>query len=205
MDSPANVNVSGGVLNLTAIHEAAPFLCGNGMTTQNTSGEVMTYERFNQTYGFFEVRAKFPDVTVPGLQSTLWLWPVNKVKYGPLPGSSGEIDFAEWFSQYSNLDIPNIHYPGATSSDTAHCSLDPATFHTFGLEWTSTSMTILLDGTTCLVDHWHPLLPLAPPQPFDQPFFLNLTQALGVDTNLYNPATTPLPATTQVDWVRVWG
>ena len=39
----------------------------------------MTYQRFSQTYGFFEVRAKFPNVTVPGLQSTLWLWPVNKV------------------------------------------------------------------------------------------------------------------------------
>ena len=40
--------------------------------------------------------------------------------------------------------------------------------------------------------------------PFDQPFFVALTQALGVDTNVFNPATTPLPATTQVDYVRVW-
>jgi beta-glucanase (GH16 family) len=204
MDSPDNVSVSGGALSLTAIHQAEPFLCGQN-TTQNTSGEVMTYQHFSQTYGFFEVRAKFPDVTVPGLQSTLWLWPVNRVKYGPVPGQGGEIDFAEWFSQTPNLDIPNVHYIGATSTDSAHCALaNPATFHTYGLEWTSTSLTIFLDGTPCFVDNWHPLFPLTAPEPFDQPFFLNLTQALGVYSNAFNPATTPMPATTQVDWVRVW-
>jgi beta-glucanase (GH16 family) len=205
MDSPDNVSVSGGVLNLTAIHQATPFLCGAN-TTQNTSGEVMTYQHFSQTYGFFEVRAKFPDVTVPGLQSTLWLWPVNRVKYGPLPGEGGEIDFAEWFSQTPNVDIPNVHYIGASSTDTTQCALaNPATFHTYGLEWTSTSLTIFLDGAPCFVDNWHPLFPLTAPEPFDQPFFLNLTQALGVYSNAFNPATTPMPATTQVDWVRVWG
>ena len=205
MDSPDNVSVNGGALSLTAIHQATQFVCGNGVT-QNTSGEVMTYQHFSQTYGFFEVRAKFPDVTVPGLQSTLWLWPVNRVKYGPLPGESGEIDFAEWFSQTPNLDIPNVHYIGATSTDTAQCPLpNPATFHTYGLEWTPSKLTIFLDGTTCMVDYWHPLLPLSPPEPFDQPFFINLTQALGTYSNAFNPATTPMPATTQVDWVRVWG
>jgi hypothetical protein len=30
-----------------------------------------------------------------------------------------------------------------------------------------------------------------------------LTQGLGVKANLYN-ASTPSPATMQVDWVRVW-
>jgi beta-glucanase (GH16 family) len=205
MDSPENVSVSGGALSLTAVHEATPFMC-DLRVTQNTSGEVMTYQRFSQAYGFFEVRAKFPNVTVPGLQSTLWLWPVNQVKYGPLPGEGGEIDFAEWFSQYSNLDIPNIHYIGASSTDTAQCPLpNPATFHTYGLEWTPTSMTIYLDGATCLVDHWHPTYPVTAPEPFDQPFFINLTQALGIGSNAFNAATTPMPATTQVDWVRVWG
>lgn len=32
-----------------------------------------------------------------------------------------------------------------------------------------------------------------------------LTQALGIGTNEFIPGTTPLPATTSVDWVRVWG
>ena len=40
--------------------------------------------------------------------------------------------------------------------------------------------------------------------PFDQPFIMSLTQALGIDSNAFDPNTTPLPATTQIDWVRVW-
>jgi hypothetical protein len=35
-------------------------------------------------------------------------------------------------------------------------------------------------------------------------FFLALTQALGVGTNEFSASSTPLPATTQVNWVRGW-
>jgi hypothetical protein len=42
------------------------------------------------------------------------------------------------------------------------------------------------------------------PAPFNQPFFVALTQALGVGSNAYNPALTPLPATTTIDYMRVW-
>jgi hypothetical protein len=31
-----------------------------------------------------------------------------------------------------------------------------------------------------------------------------LTQELGIGGNAFNPASTPLPATTEVDYVRVW-
>ena len=40
--------------------------------------------------------------------------------------------------------------------------------------------------------------PKTTPQPFDQPFFINLTQALGLGTNNFNRATT------EVQFVRVW-
>ncbi len=207
VDSPNNVSVSGGVLSLTARVESSAFLCGGSITsylTSYTSGMVSTYERFSQTYGLFEVRAKFPAATAPGLQSTLWLWPVNSKLYGPVWPASGEIDFAEWFSQYSNLDIPNVHYVkaiGASNADTAHCTIDPTQFHTYGVEWSPTSLTILLDGTPCLVDDWQSAQ--GGSAPFNQPFILSLTQALGVDTNT-NTAATPLPASLQIDWVRVW-
>jgi hypothetical protein len=41
------------------------------------------------------------------------------------------------------------------------------------------------------------------PEPFNQPFFLNITAALGMGLNAVNMHT-PMPATTKVDWVRVW-
>lgn len=41
-------------------------------------------------------------------------------------------------------------------------------------------------------------------KPFNQPFFINLTQALGLAPNTCNPATTPLLATTEIKYGRVW-
>jgi beta-glucanase (GH16 family) len=207
-DSPENVSVSGGSLNLTAVKEPSPITCdfpGGSFSTQYTSGMVSTDHAFSQTYGVFEVRAAFPDANVPGLQSTLWLWPQNDKAYGSTGHDSGEIDFAEWFSQYADLDVPFIHYnnqPGDIT--TADCTLsDPSAFHTYGVEWNADSITILLDGSVCMTDNWNPETPQTKPEPFNLPFFVILTQALGITTNVPNGAT-PFPATTRVDWVRVW-
>ncbi|HUO47719.1 MAG TPA: glycoside hydrolase family 16 protein [Acidimicrobiales bacterium] len=208
-NGPSNVSVGNGALSLTVRAEAAPFSCsypGGSFTTQYTGGMVSTWGLFSQAYGRFEVRAKLPAATVKGLQETLWLYP-QKLTYGAWP-ASGEIDFAEFFSQYGNLDVPYIHYneAGSDPNVTAYnCSIaDWSQFHTYAVEWTTSGLTILLDGSTCLVDHPSPASPLVAPQPFDQPFVVMLTQALGYGSNAVDPAVTPLPATTQVDYVRVW-
>jgi len=210
VDSPDNISVGDGVLHLTARQEDAPFTCPdpNGdFTTQYTSASVSTTGTFSQTYGRFEVRAAFPHVTVPGVQETLWLWPDDPFRYGYWPWS-GEIDFAEAYSQYPDRVIPFVHYaPGFWdwNSTNNYCLVqDIWAFHTYEVEWTPETITIRFDGQTCLVDDWGPAPPLVKPQPFDQPFFVALTQALGQNGNAFDPSTTPLPATTQVDWVRVW-
>ncbi|UTI66786.1 glycoside hydrolase family 16 protein [Paraconexibacter antarcticus] len=210
VNSPNNISVAGGTLNLTARKEAAPFTCtdpyGN-FTTQYTSGMVSTYGRFGQAYGRFEVRAKLPAATVAGLQESMWLWPVDPYKYGAWPGS-GEIDIAEAYSQYPDRAIPYIHYnaaafdPNVTNTSCLISNL--AAFHTYAVEWTTSTLKIIYDGQTCLIDDWNPASPLIKPQPFDQPFIIALTQALGIGTNAFDPATTPLPATTSIDYVRVW-
>lgn len=210
VNRPANISVSGGTLNLTARKEAAPFTCtdpAGDFTTQYTSGMVSTYGRFGQAYGRFEVRAKLPAATVAGLQESFWLWPVNPYKYGAWPGS-GEIDIAEVYSRYADRAIPYIHYNAAAFdpnvTNTSCFISDVAAFHSYAVEWTTSTLKIVYDGTTCLVDTWNPASPLISPQPFDQPFIIALTQALGIGNNAFDPATTPLPATTQVDYVRVW-
>jgi hypothetical protein len=81
---------------------------------------------------------------------------------------------------------------------------DISAFHTYAVEWTTSTISIIYDGQTCLVDNWNPALLLFKPQPFDQPFMIALTQALGQGSNAFNAATTPLPAVTQVDYVHVW-
>ncbi|MGN6606703.1 MAG: glycoside hydrolase family 16 protein [Jatrophihabitans sp.] len=197
--------MANGLLDLTARRLAQPYLCnvpGAPYTTQYVSGMVDSYGLFAQAYGRFEVRAKVPSQLAAGLQTALWLYPQNPA-YGGWP-SSGEIDIAEMFGNYRNLAVPTVHYdnasdPGATNTT---CAIDPTRFHTYALVWTTDSLQVTIDGALCLDDRWTPLT-MAKPAPFDQPFYLLLTQALGIGTNALT-ATTPLPATTAIDYVRVW-
>jgi beta-glucanase (GH16 family) len=210
-NSPQNISVSGGALHLT-VRKVTPFLC-DGLPTEYTAGMVSTYERFTQTYGRFEVRALLPQATAKGLQETLWLWPANDTKYGKWP-ASGEVDFAEFYSQYPTLDIPYIHYDynTATVDPKTHtntvtadsCKITLSQYNDYAVVWTPGSFTITVNGNTCLIDNYVADGGLTAPEPFNQPFFIALTQALGVDTNAFNPATTPLPATTSIQYVRVW-
>lgn len=205
--SPRNVSVGAGVLRLTVRREAAPFTCvagGSSWTTQYTAGTVMTWNRFDQAYGRFEFRAAFPASTQPGLHSNLWLYHRHNT-YGA-GRVSGEIDVAEWFSQTPNQVYPSLHYEGRVpANDTAwNCFVGaPGGYHKYVLEWTPTQMRFLYDGRLCFTRSWAPAAPLVAPQPFDHPFFVILTQALGGGHNAPVAGTT-LPATTRVDYVRVW-
>jgi beta-glucanase (GH16 family) len=213
VNSPNNISVSGGALHLTARREAAPLNCGGLFTTQYTAGMVSTYSSFNQAYGRFEVRALLPQTAASGLQETLWLWPVNATKYGPWPGS-GEVDFSEFYSEYASLDIPYLHYDyspssanPATNTNTVtatNCQIPLSQYNDYAVLWSPGRFTITVNGNTCLVDNYVADGGLTGSEPFDQPFFVALTQALGIGTNAFNPATTPLPATTSIDYVRVW-
>jgi len=218
VDSPDTINVSGGSLNLTARQLATPMTCNDGahstFTTDYESGSVDTLGTFSQTYGRFDVRAKFPAATVKGLQSSLWMWPTNEATHGT---SSGEIDIAEEYSQYPDRAIPYLHYiPAGTITGALgynksgtnvvtnnYCTVNNVNaFHDYVATWTPTYIQIQFDGQTCMTDYYQSNL--GGSAPFDVPFFMVLTQALGIGTNAFDPATTPLPATTSIDYVRAW-
>jgi beta-glucanase (GH16 family) len=208
VDDPDNIAVSGGTLKLTVRKEAASYSCKTPTTTYSTrytSGMVSTYTKWSQAFGRFEFRAKFPAATAKGLHGALWLWPDNALKYGPWP-LSGEIDVAEVYSQYNDRAIPYVHYwPGTMAQTNNYCLLKVTDWHTYVLEWTTTSIKISFDGKVCVNEPITPAAPLVAPQPFDHPFMLALTQGLGVGGNRLDPATPPaFPATMQVDWVRAW-
>jgi beta-glucanase (GH16 family) len=211
VDSPNNISVSAGALHLTVRKEAAPLMCGQALT-QYSGGMVSTYSSFDQTYGRFEVRALLPQTTVAGLQETLWLWPADDTHYGSWP-DSGEVDFSEFYSQYPTLDVPYIHYEYDSSTTnattntnvpTSQCPISLTQYNDYAVVWSPGSFTITINGTPCLTDNYAADGGLSGPAPFDQPFFVILTQALGIGTNAFDPATTPLPATTSIDYVRVW-
>ena len=199
VNTPQTISVSGGYLNLSVVSDPG-FKCAGNYKSNYLAGMVTTTGKFDQTYGAFEVNAKLPAATVGGLQETFWLYHQAN-NYGP-GAASGEIDFAEFYSAYSMLDIPAIHYTGSSKdpySTTYKCTITPNQFNTYGLDWTPTSLTILYNGQVCLVDH-----PTTGSAPFDKPFFIALTQALGLFGVNAVTARTPMPATTQIDWVRAW-
>ncbi len=72
VNNPNTISVSGGYLNLSVL-KVAPFTCVPGYTSSYQAGMVSSYNRFDQTYGVFQVRAKIPGVTVPGLQNAVAL------------------------------------------------------------------------------------------------------------------------------------
>ncbi|MCW2795126.1 glycoside hydrolase family 16 protein [Nocardioides sp.] len=211
LDSPDNVAVRDGSLVLTARDSGTARHCHPGVfgdpVTPYTSGEVSTLGKFSQAYGRVEIRAAFPDVHVPGLHSALWMWP-DQQSYGPWP-ASGEIDIGEFYTAYPDRVIPYLHHaniPGDPTVTNNFCMVaDPSAFHDYTLVWAPGHIIVAIDGQTC-VDHLvRSTVPPSTRAPFDKPFFINLTQALGMaGRNGFSAATTPLPASLTVDYVRVW-
>ncbi len=198
------ISESGGYLNLSAIKVPSGTPCVGAYKPIYQTGMVTTRAKWTQTYGDFEVRAKIPAATVKGLQEAFWLYPEN-LTYGKWP-ASGEVDFGQTYSEYPTLDIPNVVYTESKSDPNAtsyKCTIDPTQFNVYEVDWTPTTMTILYNGNVCLTDSWLPTQGDPTGAPFNQPFMIALTQAIGSTTNMPT-SSTPFPDTTQVDWVRAW-
>lgn len=203
LNNPSNVSVSGGALHLTVHSVSKPVTCaGQSAPTTYTAGMVSTYRLFSQAYGRWEARIRDTATTSPGLQESFWLWPDDRYATINWP-TTGEIDIAETYSQYSGLAIPFLHYtandnggpiPGTNTA--WNCSAPRGVWNVYDLTWTPTSITIDVNGATCLVN-------TSADPAFNQRYIVALTAALGQGTNALT-LSTPLPATTDVDYVRVW-
>jgi hypothetical protein len=226
VNNPQTISESGGTLNLSVVQVPAmscPTIGGlANFSTQFEGGDVNSSGLFSQEYGFFEAYAEMPASKAEGLQETLWLYPLNQSLHdvnGSNAGSrNGEIDYGEFYSEYPQYDVPAVHYPGASStqgatSDTNACAdlngaMTAGQFNYYGLSWTPTTITAYFNGVPCITDTYAARdTQETPPAPFDQPFFLNFTAALGLNNGTgdqYTAGVTQLPATTHVDWMRVW-
>ena len=232
VDDSDNISVKDGVLRLT-VHKEKQFQSCQASTgtfsTQYTAGSVSTFGKFWQTYGRYSVRAKVPNSTIKGLQETLWLWPNNSAKYASAgPGycePTGEIDFAEFYSNAASRNVPYLHYcfdansvnrttgtnvfnalPPPNAQPGTNCTFDYTQFNVFTLDWEPGVITLYVNNNTCLIDNYQ-ATGLTPPAPFDSPFFIALSQGLGVTISNSDNGTTSktlMPATTQIDYVRVW-
>ncbi|MFZ0141048.1 MAG: glycoside hydrolase family 16 protein [Aeromicrobium sp.] len=203
VDDPNNVAVGGGHLQLTVRKVATPVQC-SGMPANYTSASVSTYKIFSQQYGRFEARMKVHATrgAVPGLQEAFWLWPDVRVPSDVEWPEAGEIDIAELYSQYNRLAVPFLHYTANNNGgpipgvNTAYCAASRGRFVTYTLIWTPSTLTIQVNGRTCLVNS-------SGDPAFQKPYILVFSSMLGVGANALT-AKTPIPATMRVDWVKVW-
>jgi beta-glucanase (GH16 family) len=200
VDDPDNVSVRRGNLRLTVRKESQPLQCAD-KPANYTAGSVSTYRTFGQQYGRFEARIKVADTEVPGLQEAFWLWPDDRVVSAASWPANGEIDIAETYSLYPHIAVPFLHYgtgggpqPGVNTA--WDCPAERGVYNTYVLTWTPTTLTIDINGRTCLVNN-------SADEAFQKPYIAVFTSALGVGANALTPDT-PIPAQMSVDYLKVW-
>ncbi|KAA1428894.1 glycoside hydrolase family 16 protein [Nocardioides antri] len=207
--SDKSIKVRRGVLELTARVMPGNFVCASpsgDFTTKYTGGMIGTRGKFSQTYGRFEVRAKYPTARTSGVHGGFWMNPLSQT-YGAWP-ASGEIDVAEWWSSDPSLVLPSLHYSGRDGRYDSGWSCrvaDVSSYHTYAVEWLPTEMRFFIDGQLCFARSWVPNSPLVAPQPFDHPFSMILNMGVGTPTGSNAiTSSTQLPATYTVDHVKAW-
>jgi beta-glucanase (GH16 family) len=194
---PKNAKVANGQLRLTVKRT------GKAVGCQFTNGAVSTYHRFSQKYGRFQARIKVRATREPGLQESFWLWPDDRIESNVKWPAAGEIDVAETYSQWPDLAVPFLHYTandngGAKDGlNTAwDCKAKRGRWHNYTLLWGPDKIIINVDGKRCLRN-------TSGDRAFKKKYIVAFTQSVGMRGNRPTPDT-PLPATMQVDYIRVW-
>ncbi len=192
-----NVALEDGLLKLTAKLESV----GGSIYT---SGRINTKGKQDFKFGYLEARIKLP--TGGGLWPAFWMLSTNE-EYGGWP-RSGEIDIMEWVGNapkevfgtiHFGNDFPNNSFTGVTLARTL--TDFSADFHTFAVTWTDSKITWYVDGYVYGSKMRSDVAPLL--WPFDKEFHFLLNVAVG-GTLGGTVDNTALPATMEVDYVRVY-
>ena len=185
--------VKDGTLRITALKE-------NGKVY---SGRVYARSKQGWTYGYMEARIKLPKGK--GTWPAFWMMPVN---FRSWP-ADGEIDIMEEVGYHPDYVSSSLHansHVHSNNTQVTHemlCDGAEGEFHTYGILWTATNITTYVDGEVQLSydnrqlgrDDW----------PYDAPFYIILNLAWGGDWGGAEGVDDgALPATMQVDYVRVY-
>ncbi|USQ96459.1 glycoside hydrolase family 16 protein [Caulobacter sp. RL271] len=226
---PETVSVKDGVLRLTAIKRktrglANPWAGPTGpmKTGDYASGKILTQGKASWLYGRVEARARVPGGQ--GVWPAIWMMPELST-YGGWP-KSGEIDILETVNLGAPCDgceggrenrvFGTIHFAGDAAgthrqvSNSTPMPVSSDGFHVYAVEWTPEAITWFVDGrryARAEAADWKRDDQVAGPAPFDQPFHLILNLAFGgrwpEGANAKGIDEAALPATMEVDWVRV--
>jgi beta-glucanase (GH16 family) len=200
---PANVQVSGGNLVITAVKE--DYTGPDGVSRHYTSARLQTKGLFSQQYGRFEARIKVPKGQ--GMWPAFWMLG-NNIDTASWP-ACGEIDIMENIGKEPSIVHATLHapnYPGAgyTAAYTLPSGALSDDFHIFAVEWEPQQLRFYVDGTLYATDT-QSASPSPANWPFStQPFFILLNLAVGGGWPGNPDATTQFPQQMLVDYVRVY-
>jgi beta-glucanase (GH16 family) len=200
---PANIHQQNGSLVITARREE--FNGPDGQSRDYTSARLESRGLFDLKYGRVEARIKIP--RGQGIWPAFWMLGTNFEQVG-WP-ACGEIDIMENVGFEPSKVHGSLHGPGYSGGspltgvyslpDQSHFSDD---YHVFAIEWEPRVIRFYVDGTlfetqsadSVPAGHWA----------FDHSFFLVLNVAVGGYWPGNPDATTDLPQSMLVDWVRVY-
>ena len=152
-----------------------------------TSGLLTTHSTFAQQYGYFEVSAKLPSGN--GMWPAFWLLPTD--------GAKGvELDVLEqvghemvYFTSHSSLDDKTRRTDATFVPDYS------TAFHKYGMLWTSTKVSWLIDGVE--------QASIATPADMHSPMYMLLNMAVGGNWP-GDPDPSFQSASYSVDYVRAY-
>lgn len=212
-DSEQNVFLENGLLNIRALYEPKSFPQDPNRYAQYSSGKINTKEHFSFQYGRVDIRAKLP--TGNGVWPALWMLPEDSV-YGAW-AASGEIDIMEAKGRLPGTTSGAVHFGGQWPVNryiAGEYHFDQGQtfandFHVYSIIWEEDNIKWYVDGEFFFKvtrDQWYSVAaPNNPNAPFDQPFYLIMNLAIGgyFDGGL-TPEASDIPATMQIDYVRVY-
>jgi beta-glucanase (GH16 family) len=194
-DANENIFVENGILTITAKEDTL-----GGMLY--SSGKITTKHKADFRYGRIEASIKLPETQ--GLWPAFWMLSTEE-KYGDWP-KSGEIDIMELLGHQPNKVLGTIHTGLPWTYVVEEFTLSDGTsfaddFHKFSLEWATDTVRWFVDD---ILYHEVTSDSLDPWLPFQEDFHLIFNLAVGGNLPGFPDATTMLPQSMEVDWVRVY-
>lgn len=183
-------SVSGGALHITATpntNYGAQYLSGLVMTGGESDNS--SYPKFSFQYGYMEVRARIP--SGQGLWPAIWMMPAS------YKDGDGEIDVMENLGQDPSTVYGTVHVHGQQQQHTFHGIDLSQGYHTYAVDWEPDHISWYIDGQLYGTTTNTSLIPAEPMYPI-----INL--AVGGSWGGNPDATTPFPATMDIDYIHVW-
>jgi beta-glucanase (GH16 family)/Ca2+-binding RTX toxin-like protein len=177
-------NVQNGVLSITARQVTGDAWQLGTWGRDYASGMINTFGIFEQKYGYFEMRADFPEAK--GAWPAFWLMPNPYV-------ANVEADIIEGLGAVPSKAFVRARGEGELYDDIYMPS--PEGFHTYGMLWTASTVTFYVDDVAVMQG--------PTPTNWTMPMSIIANLAVGGWGGEPNPGA--FPADLKIDYIRVYG